>query len=189
MTEPSNRIQTADALVLVDVQRDFCPGGLLPIDKGDQIIAVLNEWIEIAQGKGVSIYASQDWHPRQHISFRDQGGKWPPHCIQDSDGAQFHPDLKLPVEVVKITKGVRFDQDQSSVFDQTGFAEELKRNGVKRLWVGGLALDVCVLASVLDALKYGFVVMVLKEASRPVDVESGKTAIAKMKAEGATIVV
>jgi nicotinamidase/pyrazinamidase len=88
------------------VQRDFCPGGLLPIDKGDQIIAVLNEWIEMALDKGIPIYASRDWHPRQHISFRDQGGKWPPHCVQDSGGAQFHPDLKLPAEIVKNTKGV-----------------------------------------------------------------------------------
>jgi nicotinamidase/pyrazinamidase len=189
MTEPSKKIQTADALVLVDVQRDFCPGNLLPIDKGDQIIAVLNKWIEMALDKGIPIYASRDWHPRQHISFRDQGGKWPPHCVQDSDGAQFHPDLKLPAEVVKITKGVRFDQDQNSVFDQTGFAEVLRRNDVKRLWVGGLALDVCVLASVLDALKFNFVVMVLKEATRPVNAESGETAISKMKAAGAKIVV
>ena len=113
MTEPSKKIRTTDALVLVDAQRDFCPGGLLPIDEGDQIIAVLNEWIEMALDKGIPIYASRDWHPRQHVSFRDQGGKWPPHCIQDSDGAQFHPDLKLPAEVVMITKGVRFDQDRT----------------------------------------------------------------------------
>ncbi|MFP3386323.1 isochorismatase family protein, partial [Tritonibacter sp. SIMBA_163] len=88
------------------------------------------------------------------------------HCVQDTDGAAFHAELKLPAETIVVTKGTRFDQDQYSAFDQTGFAEELRRKGVKRLFVGGLAEDVCVHASALDARKAGFEVQVIGEATR-----------------------
>ncbi|MBV8775441.1 MAG: isochorismatase family protein, partial [Deltaproteobacteria bacterium] len=148
--------QRGDALIIVDVQNDFCPGGALPIKGGDQVIPVLNRCIEAALISQVPIYASRDWHPRDHISFKQQGGPWPPHCIQDSEGAQFHPDLQLPSTVVKITKGVRFDQDQNSIFDATGIANYFRLKRVKRLWVGGLAEDVCVLATVLDARRNDF---------------------------------
>jgi nicotinamidase/pyrazinamidase len=188
MTEITNQIQKGDGLVVVDVQKDFCPGGLLAVDGGDQIVAPLNRWIEQARQKGRKVYASRDWHPLCHVSFQEQGGKWPPHCIQDSEGAQFHSDLMLPPEVVKITKGVRFDQDQNSVFDQTGFAEQLRRDGVKRLWIGGLAEDVCVLASVADALKEGFDVFLLKSATRPVNRADGQEAEKLMERLGARIV-
>ena len=181
-------LQKGDGLLLVDVQNDFCPGGALPIEQGDQIVPILNRWIEAAQERGLPVYASRDWHPLQHMSFQGQGGKWPPHCIQDTDGAKFHPDLNLPDNAVKITKGVRFDQDQNSAFDQTGLAEQLRHNGVARLWFGGLAQDVCVLASVLDARKLGFEVNVILEATRPVTPEGGEDAIRKMKEAGAKIV-
>ena len=176
-----------DGLLIVDVQNDFCPKGALPIEGGDAVVPVLNRWIDAALALKAPVCASRDWHPLAHLSFKEQGGEWPPHCLQDSDGARFHPDLKLPDAVVKITKGVRFDQDQNSVFDQTGFAVRLKRDGVKRLFVGGLALDVCVLASVLDAIKNGFGVRLLLEATRPVKPESGQQAIKEMKAAGAVI--
>jgi nicotinamidase/pyrazinamidase len=188
MPEPMNALQDGDGLLLVDVQKDFCPGGALPVEEGDRIVPVLNRWIQAAQEKGVPVYASRDWHPVDHESFREEGGKWPMHCIQDSDGARFHPDLRLPDNVVKVTKGVRFDQDQNSVFDQTGFAKRLERDGVKRLWIGGLALDVCVLASVLDARQVGFEVRVLKKATRPVTAEGGERALEKMERAGARIV-
>jgi len=188
MQDPNDMLEEGDGLVLVDVQNDFCPGGALPIEKGDEVVPVLNQWIEAAQAKGIPIYASRDWHPLQHVSFEVQGGTWPPHCIQDTDGAAFHPELRLPKNAVKITKGVRFDQDQNSAFDQTGLAEQLKRNNVKRLWVGGLALDVCVLATVLDARRLGFEVHVILEATRPVTPEGGEEAIRRMREAGATIV-
>lgn len=183
-----NQIEKGDGLLLVDVQKDFCDGGRLAIDDGDQVVPVLNRWMGYAREKEIPIYASRDWHPVGHISFKEQGGKWPPHCIQDSEGAQFHADLALGPDVVKITKGVRFDQDQNSVFDQTGFAEKLKRDEVRRLWVGGLALDVCVKASVLDALEEGFEVFVLKAATRPVTPEGGREAVNFMRRAGADIV-
>jgi nicotinamidase/pyrazinamidase len=187
MREPKETLKAGDGLLLVDVQRDFCPGGALAIEAGDQVVPVLNSWIKAAQKNATPVYASRDWHPVGHVSFEEQGGQWPPHCIQDSDGAKFHADLILPDGVVKITKGVRFDQDQNSVFDQTGLAVQLERDGVRRLWVGGLALDVCVLASVLDARKAGFEVYVLENATRPVTAEGGREALQRMKEAGAKI--
>jgi nicotinamidase/pyrazinamidase len=188
MTKPLDMLQQGDALLIVDVQNDFCPGGALPIREGDRVVPVLNDWIDAAEKKGLPVYASRDFHPVRHMSFREQGGEWPPHCIEETPGAAFHPDLRLPEGVLKITKGVRFDQDQNSVFDQTGFSEQLRRDGIKRLWVGGLAQDVCVLATVLDARKEGFAVHVLMEATRPVTQEGGREAVEKMKAAGASLI-
>ncbi len=181
-------LKKGDCLLLEDVQNDFCPGGALPVEDGDKVVPVLNQWIDVAQKKGIPIYAARDWHPVGHVSFAQEGGEWSPHCVQDTEGAAFHPDLKLPENVIKITKGVRFDQDQLSSFDQTGLADQLHRDGVKRLWVGGLALDVCVRATVLDAIKAGFQVNVLLKATRPITPEGGKGAIAEMKQAGAKIV-
>ena len=181
--------QNGDGLLIVDVQKDFCPGGALAIEEGDRIIPVLNHWIQQARRMGLPVYASRDWHPHGHISFKEQGGLWPPHCIQDSDGAKFHPDLHLPDDVVKITTGVRFDQDQNSAFDRTGLSERLKRDGVQRLFIGGLALDVCVLATVIDALKAGFEVQVIRDATRPVNENDGRQALSKMKKSGAEIML
>jgi nicotinamidase/pyrazinamidase len=183
-----NQLDMGDGLLLIDVQKDFCPGGRLAVNEGDQVVPALNRWMGYAREKGIPVYASRDWHPVCHLSFKEQGGKLPPHCIQDSEGAQFHADLMLGPDVVKITKGVRFDQDQYSVFDQTGFAEQLRRDKVKRLWVGGLAQDVCVKASVLDALEEGLEVFLLKEATRPVVPEDGREALDLMRRAGAGIV-
>jgi nicotinamidase/pyrazinamidase len=180
--------EKGDGLLIVDVQKDFCPGGALPIKEGDLVVPVLNRWIGAARVARVHVYASRDWHPAHHMSFKEEGGQWPVHCLQDSEGARFHSALRLPEDVVKITKGVRFDQDQNSAFDQTGFAEQLRRDGVRRLFVGGLALDVCVIASVLDAVKQGFAVHLLKDATRPVEPESGKEAIEEMEKAGVVIV-
>ena len=146
MTASPNELRSGDALIIVDVQNDFCPGGALPIERGDEVVPVLNDWIAAAQAGDLPIYASRDYHPRGHMSFDESGGPWPLHCIQDSDGARFHPDLNLPADAVVVTKGVRLDQDQNSAFDQTGLAADLKKQGVERVFVGGLAEDVCVLA-------------------------------------------
>lgn len=185
---PRDDFERGDALLIVDMQRDFCPGGALAIQEGDSIIPLLNEWTEAAKARGLPVYASRDWHPLRHVSFKEQGGPWPPHCIQDSEGAAFHPELRLPQNVVKITKGVRFDHDQNSVFDETGFGKQLERDKVGRLWIGGLAQDVCVLASVLDALKSGFRACLIREATRPVTQVGGEDALEKMSKAGAEIV-
>jgi len=178
-------LQSSDALVIVDVQNDFCPGGALPIEGGDAVVPILNRWIAAAFIKHIPIYASRDWHPMGHISFRQQGGFWPPHCLQDSEGARFHSALHLPDSVIKITKGVRFDQDQNSVFDATGLSCELQQKSIKRLWIGGLAEDVCVLASVLDARRNGFDVVVIQDGTRPVSAIGGESARHQMREAGA----
>src|SRR5918996_307368 len=111
MADLRDALQTGDALLLVDVQIDFCPGGALPIEDGDAVVPVLNRWIAAAVDAHVPIYASRDWHPAGHLSFKDSGGPWPAHCLEDGDGARFHPDLRLPASAIVVTKGVRFDKD------------------------------------------------------------------------------
>jgi nicotinamidase/pyrazinamidase len=177
-----------DALLVVDVQIDFCPGGALPIDNGDQVVPVINHWIDDFIGQGLPVYASRDWHPRDHLSFTPEGGPWPPHCIQDTPGAAFHPGLRLPASAVIITKGVRFDQDQNSAFDQTGLETQLRRKKTGRLFVAGLALDVCVLATVMDARQAGLEVLLIVEGTRPVTADGGAEALDRMQAAGVSMV-
>lgn len=178
---------TGDALLIVDVQNDFCPGGALPIENGDQVVPVINRWIENFIEQGLPVYASRDWHPKDHLSFTTEGGPWPPHCIQDTPGAAFHPDLRLPASAVIVTKGVRFDQDQNSAFDQTGLETHLRRKKIARLMVAGLALDVCVLATVMDARQAGLEVLLILEGTRPVTASDGAEALDRMQAAGATV--
>lgn len=187
MTEPKDALQPGDALLLVDVQIDFCPGGNLPIADGDQVVPVLNRWLAAAREKGIPVYASRDWHPSGHMSFAARGGQWPDHCLQDSAGAAFHPDLALPEDTVVISKGVRFDKDQYSAFDETGLAERLHQDGVSRVWVGGLALDVCVEATALGGREAGFAVRLIPEASKAITADGAARAIAAMLEAGVTI--
>jgi nicotinamidase/pyrazinamidase len=177
-------LRAGDGVLLVDVQIDFCPGGALPIPEGDQVVPILNEWVTAAERRRIPIYASRDWHPVRHPSFQAEGGRWPPHCIQDTEGAAFHPDLRLPPDVIKVTKGTRFDQDQYSAFDQTGLHHRLQGDGVRRLWVGGLAQDVCVCATALDARGLGYEVHLIPGGSLPVDRDSGVDALRRMREAG-----
>ncbi|AMV72876.1 nicotinamidase [Desulfuromonas carbonis] len=189
MSDFMKKMRAGDGLLVVDVQNDFCPGGALPITAGDQVVPVLNRWLAAAAAAaGIPLYASRDFHPASHPSFAPQGGPWPIHCLQDSPGAAFHPGLQLPASTVIVTKGTRFDQDQNSAFDQTGLEQQLRRDGVRRLWVGGLALDVCVLATVLDARRAGFAVKLIRAGCRPVTAAGGEEALKKMQAAGAEVV-
>lgn len=188
MSEVPTHLERGDALIVVDVQNDFCPDGALPIEEGHAIVPILNRWLEAAIAAGIPVYASRDWHPAQHLSFQQRGGPWPPHCLQDTEGARFHPDLALPDDVVKVTKGVRFDQDQNSAFDETGLAHELREQGVSRLWLGGLAQDVCVVATALEGRQAGFEVFLIEEATRPATAQGGRDALQRMKAAGVRIV-
>jgi nicotinamidase/pyrazinamidase len=184
-TDPKEALASGDALLIVDVQNDFCPGGALPIEQGDAVVPVLNAWIAAAVTAGIPVYASRDWHPRGHVSFRESGGPWPVHCLQDSPGAQFRADLRLPEDAIKITKGARFDHDQNSAFDATGLADHLHRHGIRRLWIGGLAQEVCVLATVIDARAAGFDVMVIRDATRGVTPDGCARADQRMHDAGA----
>ena len=187
MSDPRQVLRPGDALIVVDVQIDFCPGGALPVERGDEVVPVLNRWITAADEAGVPICASRDWHPRHHLSFRESGGAWPVHCVQDSPRARFHPSLKLPPDAIVVTKGVRFDRDQYSAFDETGLAVELRKHRVQRVWVGGLAEDVCVRATVLDARREGFDAIVISDATRPVTRSDGERAIEEMRQAGACV--
>ena len=185
MADPRRVLDDGDALLIVDVQLDFCPGGALPIEGGHEVVPVLNRWIAAADDADVPVFASRDWHPRHHLSFSESGGDWPVHCVQDSDGARFHPGLKLPASATIVTKGVRFDRDQYSAFDETGLGTELRKRGVRRVWVGGLAQDVCVRATVLDARRQGFDAVVIADAIRPVTRAGGDRANEDMREAGA----
>jgi nicotinamidase/pyrazinamidase len=177
-----------DALLIVDVQNDFCPGGSLAVDGGDDILPVLNEAIEAAEQAKAPIIASRDWHPPGHCSFDEQGGPWPEHCVQRSDGAAFRSGLKLPMNVEVVSKGQSLERDQYSALDGTGLAEQLRARGITRLWGGGLAQDVCVHATVMDALQEGFKVKLLQEATRPVDPQKGAEALREMESGGAELI-
>jgi nicotinamidase/pyrazinamidase len=182
--DPQTVLRPGDALIVVDVQNDFCPGGRLAIAEGDAVVPVVNAWIAAARPAGVPVFASRDWHPVGHVSFEDQDGPWPRHCVQDSEGAAFHPALRLPEDAVVVTKGVRFDHDQNSAFDETGLAPYLQRHGIQRVWIAGLALDVCVAATALDAKAAGFETHVIVAATRPVTPEGGREALARLAAAG-----
>lgn len=161
------------ALLIVDVQNDFLPGGSLAVPHGDEVIPVLNRYIALARSRGAPVFASRDWHPRNHSSFRARGGPWPEHCVAGTPGAAFAPGLELPPEAVVISKAMREDADAYSSFEGTDLAPRLRKLGVKHVLVGGLATDYCVLNTVRDALKSGFEVLLLRDAIRAVNVQPG----------------
>lgn len=178
------------ALLIVDVQNDFCAGGSLEVPGGDEVVPVLNRYIEKFSRAGRPILASRDWHPEKTTHFEAYGGPWPPHCVQGTKGAEFHPDLKLPEGAIIISKGTEYDADSYSAFqgrDEKGrpLATVLRDLGVEHLYVGGLATDYCVKHSVLDALKNGFHVTLLEDAIRGVDEKASREAIAAMERAGA----
>ncbi len=176
-----------DALLVVDVQRDFLPGGALAVPHGDQVIPVLNRYIALARRHGLPVLATRDWHPENHCSFRERGGPWPPHCVAGTTGSAFAGELELPAEATVIDKATGADADAYSGFSGTDLAQRLRGAGVKRLLVGGLATDYCVLNTVRDALQAGFEVLLLADAIRAVEVAPGDGARAErdMQAAGA----
>jgi nicotinamidase/pyrazinamidase len=182
------------ALLLVDVQNDFCPGGALPVAEGDRVVPVLNEYIARFAERGLPVYASRDWHPAETSHFKAWGGPWPPHCVQNTTGAEFHPGLALPPDAVVVSKGMDPSRDSYSAFQAseregggTPLDESLRRRGVRTLYVGGLATDYCVRASVLDARRAGFEVVLLEDAVRGIDVKPGdvQRALGEMTQAGA----
>ena len=181
-------LRPSDALLIVDVQHDFCPGGALAVPDGDAVVPILNAWIEAARGAGAAIFASRDWHPPDHVSFQAQGGPWPSHCVAATPGADFHTGLALPETAVVIDKGTHPEHEAYSAFEGTGLGAQLHAAAIDRLWVGGLALDYCVRASVLDARRIaGLDVHLILGATRAVDVQpgDGTRALEEMRAAGA----
>lgn len=180
------------ALLIVDVQNDFCPNGTLPVPDGDRVVAPLNRAAERFATAGRPVLASRDWHLQVTKHFREYGGVWPVHCVQGSPGAAFHPELRLPPDTVVLSKGIDPEQDGYSAFeaitdDGRTMEEVLTSQGVRHLYVGGLASDYCVRSSVLDALRLGFSVTVLSDGVAGVDVQPGDStrALAEMSRAGA----
>lgn len=171
-------IDRYSSLIVVDVQNDFCPGGALAVKDGDKVAGVLNQYIPHFQAVRAPIFATRDWHPRNHISFKERGGPWPPHCVQGSKGADFHPALNIPYGTAVISKGFLSDQDAYSGFQGTDLEARLREKGIKRIFVGGLATDYCVKNTVLDSLKFGLETYLLTDAIRGVDVKRGDSTAA-----------
>jgi nicotinamidase/pyrazinamidase len=181
------------ALVIVDVQNDFCPGGALAVPGGDKVVPPLNELARRFDEEGQPVVATRDWHPEDHMSFGEQGGPWPPHCIQGTEGAEFHPELDLPEGIVEIRKGDDPDAEDYSGFlgsDAEGrpLSRILEDEGVERVFVGGLATDYCVKETTLDAVDEGLETFLVGDAVRGVDVEPGDSeeAVEEMTDAGAT---
>lgn len=177
------------ALIVVDVQNDFCPGGALAVPKGDEVVGPLNGLIEEFLSRDEPVFKSRDWHPSKTRHFSEYGGTWPPHCIQDTHGADFHPELLDDPRITVVSKGTG-DEDNYSAFDGTRLAEHLQEQGVSEVWVGGLATDYCVKNTVLDAIRNGFEVTAVSNAMRPVEIQpgDGDRAIDVMREAGAKII-
>jgi len=162
-----------DALLIVDLQVDFLPGGKLGVPHGDAVIEPINRLIALYAAQRLPVFASRDWHPELHCSFADQGGPWPPHCVADTPGAGFSDALHLPDDVVIVSKAITAEVDAYSAFNVTGLGDDLRARGIRRVAVCGLATDYCVLNTVLDSLKEGFDTLIVAEAARAVDVQPG----------------
>lgn len=175
------RLKPGDALIIVDVQRDFCAGGALEVADADSILPSVNALISEAVAAGAPVVASRDWHPPGHASFHEAGGPWPAHCVQGGKGAEFHPELRLPERAIIVSKGEAPERDQLSAFDATGLADRLRGLGVRRVLIVGLALDVCVLETALEAASEGFETHVRLSGARAISAEGARVAAEKMR--------
>ena len=186
MTE-SIELQYGDALIVVDVQSDFLPGGSLAVPDGDAVVPLLNRYLAEFSVRELPVYATRDWHPANHCSFKAQGGPWPPHCVAESPGAQFAALLRFPSGTLVISKATQPDKDAYSGFEGTDLDASLCARKIKRLFIGGLATDYCVLNTVRDALRLGHEVYLLTDAIRAVNVkpDDGHKAEAEMQHLGA----
>ncbi|SDL20047.1 nicotinamidase/pyrazinamidase [Modicisalibacter muralis] len=188
MTPNKMMYRPGDALLIVDMQNDFCEGGALAVTGGQKLIPAINTESADADIAGALVIASRDWHPVDHCSFAAQGGPWPEHCIQDTPGAAFHPELELPSNTVKVSKGTAFDRDAYSAFDGTGLATFLQHRDISRVIVCGLAMDVCVRATVMDSLDAGFATCLLNKLTEPVAIDRRQTCRDELRAAGCEIV-
>jgi nicotinamidase-related amidase len=182
----SMTIAPDDALIVVDVQHDFLPGGALAVAAGDRIFAPINALAP----RFARVYATRDWHPADHSSYAEHGGPWPVHCVAETHGAAFDPRFQLEHVDVVVDKGTDRATDGYSGFAATGLANELRANGVRRVFVCGLATDYCVKATALDARAAGFTTVVIADASAAVDLTPGdeQRALDELQTNGVTVV-
>ena len=179
-------------LLVVDLQNDFCPGGSLAVPKGDEIVPRVNRTIELFEHRHLPVLATRDWHPAITKHFKEFGGAWPPHCIQGTKGARYHPDLRLPKDVTILSKGMDPEQDSYSAFQS--FSEQgrdlesvIRDLGIDEIFLCGLATDYCVRATALDAKRRGMRVRVLGDAIRGVDVKPGDSEAALREMQDAGV--
>jgi len=188
MATRDRSLHPGDALVVVDVQNDFLPGGTLAVPNGDEVVTVLNRYLAAFARAGLPVFATRDWHRPDHCSFRARGGPWPPHCVQESEGARFAPGLALPPSTVIVSMDTLREQNTYSGFEGGDLDRRLGEQGVRRVFVGGLATDYCVFHTVKDALARGYQAVLLTDAIRAVNVapDDGRKAEAEMIRLGAT---
>lgn len=184
-------LQSGDALLIIDLQNDFLPGGALAVSGGDEVVKPINQAIDLFRQRNLPLFATRDWHPLNHISFKKEGGIWPPHCVAGSRGALFSPDLIISPEVTVISKGTNKGVEGYSGFEGTDLDSLLKKQNIRRLFIGGLATDYCVLNTVRDAIKRGFQLFLLTDAVRAVDAAAGdgERALVEMASLGAKMVL
>ncbi|MCG6658160.1 nicotinamidase [Halomonas campisalis] len=173
-----------DVLLVVDMQNDFCEGGALAVQGGSALVPGINAQIQAARQAGALVVASRDWHPIDHVSFKHRGGTWPVHCVQDTPGAAYHPDLALSEDTVRVSKATAFDADAYSAFDGTGLGGYLRDRGIERVIVCGLAMDVCVKATALEAHQQGFTTLLLASLTEPVAPEGRDDCARELDAAG-----
>lgn len=181
------QLRDTDALLIIDVQRDFLPGGALAVPAGDEVVPVLSDCIQAFIHRGLPVVASRDWHPPGHCSFSAAGGMWPPHCVAGTPGAAIDPGLKLPAGAKIVDKARATDKDSFSAFEDTDLDPWLKQQGVRRIFAGGLATEYCVFNSVRDALRHGYDLVLLADAIRAIDPAAGDKAVQILRREHATI--
>jgi nicotinamidase/pyrazinamidase len=179
-------IEPDDALIVVDVQHDFLPGGALAVATGDRIFEPINALAPRFR----RVYATRDWHPADHSSYAQAGGPWPVHCVAGTHGAAFDPRLKLEHVDVIVDKGTERETDGYSGFAATNLAGDLRANGVKRVFVCGLATDYCVKATALDAKAAGFATVVIADAAAAVNItpDDERHALDDVRANGVDVV-
>jgi len=179
--------ESGDALIVIDIQNDFLPGGSLAVKGGNEVVSVFNKYIDRFRKASLPVFASRDWHPPDHCSFNEYGGTWPPHCVAGKPGADFSKDLLLPEDTIIISKATTSEKEAYSNLDGTDMNALLKGMSVKRLFVGGLATDYCVLLSVKDFLAAGYRVLLLIDAISAVNVnpDDGNNSIKEMVDLGA----
>jgi nicotinamidase/pyrazinamidase len=182
------------ALLIVDVQRDFCAGGTLAVPHSDRVVDVLNGYIDEAVAHRITIYASRDWHPAVTSHFKPYGGPWPVHCVQGTDGAAFHGNLRLPPTSIVVSKGEDpgspgYSALEGRTSEGKLLLADLQERGIDHLYVAGLATDYCVKRTVLAALAAGLSVTVFGDAIAGVDAEPGDSvrALAEMREKGAHV--
>jgi nicotinamidase/pyrazinamidase len=175
------------ALVVVDLQRDFCPGGALAVKNGDEVVRPINSLVDGFEAAGQPVIFTRDWHPKDHCSFKPQGGTWPPHAVRDTPGAGFQPTLHVPQGATVISKGTERDSEAYSGFEGTGLSKRLKRMKVKDLYVSGLATDYCVKNTAMDAIREGFRVFIVTDCVKGVNLKRTASATAFRTMVGAGV--